>query len=72
MQNSSGSADGMFVDGHGVVTFGKGSLTQITPDLESTDTLPVTSSAQSVGTLKVNAAQLHMEEDSLVYLPSGL
>ncbi|WP_165186547.1 filamentous haemagglutinin family protein [Caulobacter soli] len=66
-----GDMDGPDVPGHGVVTFGKGSLTQITPDLDSTDSIPVGSGSQSVGSLKINAAQVHLQEDSLIYMPSG-
>jgi filamentous hemagglutinin family protein len=63
--------DGPYVPGHGTVVFGKDSLTQITPDLDSTDRIPVTSGKQSVGTIKINAGQVHMQEDSLIYMPSG-
>ncbi|WAC49187.1 filamentous hemagglutinin family protein [Asticcacaulis sp. SL142] len=63
--------DGPAVMGHGSVIFGKGSLTQITPDLESTDTLPVSEGNQIVGNLTINAGRIHMQEDSVIYLPSG-
>lgn len=60
------------VEGNGTVVFGKNSLTQITPDLESKDTLPVTTEGQQfVGTLKINAGKVHMQEGSLIYMPSG-
>ncbi|MCW4460663.1 filamentous hemagglutinin family protein [Sphingomonas sp. BT-65] len=57
--------------GNGDVIFGKGSLTQITPDLEASDKIPLTSGAQSVGTLDILGARLHMQEDSMIYMPSG-
>lgn len=57
--------------GNGNVVFGKGSLTQITPDLDSTDAIPLNSGPQSVGTLTAIAAHLHMQEDSMIYMPSG-
>ncbi|MES2054831.1 MAG: filamentous hemagglutinin family protein [Pseudomonadota bacterium] len=63
--------NGPYVPGHGTVVFGKGSLTQITPDLDSKDRIPVTSGNQSVGLVKINAGKVHMEQDSLIYLPSG-
>lgn len=63
-------ADGPGV-GNGDVIFGKGSLTQITPDLEANDKIPLTSGAQSVGTLNILAARLHMQDDSMIYMPSG-
>ncbi|WP_047805557.1 filamentous haemagglutinin family protein [Pelagerythrobacter marensis] len=56
---------------NGVVTFGKNSLTQITPDLESDDTIPLTEGAQNVGTLTINAFRVDMQDDSMIYLPSG-
>ncbi|HZF46789.1 MAG TPA: hypothetical protein VEZ26_10655, partial [Sphingomonadaceae bacterium] len=59
------------VFGHGNVIFGKGSLTQITPDLDSKDTIPVSLGAQSVGTLKINANSVYMQQDSIIYMPSG-
>lgn len=59
------------VPGHGDVVFGKGSLTQITPDLESTDKIPVSGGAQSVGSIKINANSVHMQQDSIIYMPSG-
>jgi filamentous hemagglutinin family protein len=59
------------VPGHGTVVFGKGSLTQITPDLDSTDAIPVSSGAQSVGQIKINARSVHMQEDSIIHMPSG-
>ncbi|MGH8445813.1 MAG: filamentous hemagglutinin N-terminal domain-containing protein, partial [Solimonas sp.] len=59
------------VPGNGNVVFGKGSLTQITPDLDSTDAIPLTQGNQSVGSLKINSGTMHMEEDSVIYLPSG-
>ncbi|MFZ0269946.1 filamentous haemagglutinin family protein [Caulobacter sp.] len=63
--------DGPDVPGHGTVLFGRGSLTQITPDLDSRDQIPVGSGSQSVGTLKINAGQVHLQENALVYMPSG-
>lgn len=63
-------ADGPSV-GNGDVIFGKNSLTQITPDLEASDKIPLTSGAQSVGTLNILAARLHMQDDSMIYMPSG-
>ena len=63
--------NGPIIPGNGTVVFGKGSLTQITPDLDSKDMIPVTSGSQSVGTLKINAGQVHMRDDSLIYMPSG-
>ncbi|QNQ08560.1 filamentous haemagglutinin family protein [Sphingomonas alpina] len=63
--------NGPYVPGHGTVVFGKGSLTQITPDLDSKDMIPVTSGRQSVGTLKINAGAVHMQDDSMIYMPSG-
>lgn len=57
--------------GHGDVIFGKGSLTQITPDLDSKDAIPVSLGAQSVGTLKINANSVHMQQDSIIHMPSG-
>jgi filamentous hemagglutinin family protein len=66
-----GDADGPLVPGNGTVVFGKGSLTQITPDLDSKDTIAVSSGPQSVGTLKINAGKVSLEEDSLIYMPSG-
>lgn len=57
--------------GNGDVIFGKGSLTQITPDLVANDKIPLTSGAQSVGSLNILGARLHMQEDSLIYMPSG-
>lgn len=62
----------------GTVTFGKGSLTQITPDLASDSTMPLPLDengriiAQSVGDLTIQGRGLHMREDSLIYLPGGL
>lgn len=66
-----GDADGPHVPGNGNVVFGKGSLTQITPDLEAADMIPVSSGAQSVGELRVNANNVHMQENSMIYMPSG-
>jgi|GEM_PF-6823114 len=66
-----GRFDGNVIPGHGKVTFGVGSLTQITPDLESTDAIPVTEGPQSVGSLKINANSVHMQEDALIHMPSG-
>ncbi|WP_447725163.1 filamentous haemagglutinin family protein [Sphingomonas koreensis] len=57
--------------GNGDVIFGKGSLTQITPDLVANDKIPLTSGAQSVGSLNILGARMHMQEDSLIYMPSG-
>ncbi|AKM07749.1 filamentous hemagglutinin N-terminal domain-containing protein [Pelagerythrobacter marensis] len=57
--------------GNGTIVFGKGSLTQVTPDLESDDKLPLTEGNQSVGSIHVAGGKLHFREDSLVYLPSG-
>lgn len=59
------------IKGNGTVTFGKGSLTQITPDLDSTDMIPVGSGPQSVGSLSINANSVYMQQDSLIYMPSG-
>ncbi|WP_033922742.1 filamentous haemagglutinin family protein [Sphingomonas sp. 37zxx] len=59
------------VKGHGSVVFGRNSLTQITPDLDSTDAIPVSLGAQSVGTLKINARTVHMQQDSIIHMPSG-
>ncbi len=60
------------ISGNGTVTFGKGSLTQITPDLEDTDdVLALTEGNQSVGSLFVAGETIHMLEDSLIYMPSG-
>lgn len=57
--------------GNGNIVFGKGSLTQITPDLDATDAIALNSGAQSVGSLTAIAAHLHMQEDSMIYMPSG-
>ncbi|WP_158298756.1 filamentous haemagglutinin family protein [Sphingomonas psychrotolerans] len=59
------------VAGHGNVLFGKGSLTQITPDLQSTDKIPVSGGTQSVGSIKINANSVHMQQDSIIYMPGG-
>lgn len=59
------------VKGHGSVVFGTNSLTQITPDLDSTDAIPVSLGAQSVGTLRINARTVHMQQDSIIHMPSG-
>jgi filamentous hemagglutinin family protein len=69
--SDSGFTGQTLVAGNGNVVFGAGSLTQITPDLDSKDTIPVSDGVQSVGTLKVNAGSLHMRDDSLIYMPSG-
>ncbi|MFA6113752.1 MAG: filamentous hemagglutinin family protein [Sphingomonas sp.] len=63
--------NGPIAPGNGDVIFGKGSLTQITPDLDAIDTIPLSSGAQSVGTIRINAARVHMQEDSILYMPSG-
>ncbi|MGI9375781.1 MAG: filamentous hemagglutinin family protein [Tsuneonella suprasediminis] len=57
--------------GNGTVVFGKGSLTQITPDLDADDTLPLTQGNQSVGNLFVAGQYVHLQDDSLIYMPSG-
>lgn len=57
--------------GNGDVIFGKGSLTQITPDLVASDKIPLTSGTQTVGSLNILGARLHMQQDSLIYMPSG-
>ncbi|WP_168355814.1 filamentous haemagglutinin family protein [Sphingomonas gei] len=62
---------GYAAPGNGTVTFGKGSLTQITPDLDSTDMIPVSGGAQSVGSIKINANSVYMLQDSIIYMPSG-
>ncbi|WP_338447306.1 filamentous hemagglutinin family protein [Pelagerythrobacter marensis] len=63
--------DGPPVPNNGTIVFGEGSLTQITPDLEATDTIPLTEGDQSVGSLVLNAFRVHMQDDSMVYMPSG-
>lgn len=63
--------DGPMVTGNGSVVFGKGSLTQITPDLDSKDAIPLTEGKQSVGSLRINARDVHMQEDALIYMPGG-
>lgn len=57
--------------GNGSIVFGKNSLTQITPDLEANDMLPLTEGNQSVGSMHVAGGSIHFREDSTVYLPSG-
>ncbi|RXZ66311.1 filamentous hemagglutinin N-terminal domain-containing protein [Pelagerythrobacter rhizovicinus] len=57
--------------GNGTIVFGEGSITQITPDLNSNDMLPLTEGNQSVGSLHVAGGKIHFLKDSLVYLPSG-
>ncbi|WP_411818607.1 filamentous haemagglutinin family protein [Hyphococcus sp. DH-69] len=66
-QNTSGP----FVLGNGTVVFGEGSLTQITPDLNALDTIPLTEGAQSVGSIVLHAGRAHMERDSIINMPSG-
>jgi len=69
---ANGDSDGPAVRGNGSVVFGEGSLTQITPDLDSTDAIPLsTTDKQVVGNLKINSGSVHMQEDSIIYLPSG-
>lgn len=63
--------NGPMAPGNGNVVFGRGSLTQITPDLDATDTIPVSEGPQSVGTLSINARSVHMQQDAIIYLPSG-
>ncbi|MFC4313824.1 filamentous hemagglutinin family protein [Steroidobacter flavus] len=63
--------NGPMAPGNGNVVFGRGSLTQITPDLDATDTIPVSEGPQSVGSLTINARSVHMQEDAIIYLPSG-
>ncbi|WP_169336757.1 filamentous hemagglutinin N-terminal domain-containing protein [Woodsholea maritima] len=69
--NVFGERDGPIVSGNGTVLFGEGSLTQITPDLEASDTLPLTEGSQSVGHMLINAQRAHLKEDALIYMPSG-
>jgi filamentous hemagglutinin family protein len=66
-----GPDNGPLALGNGKVVFGEGSLTQITPDLDSTDRIPVSEGNQSVGSLNINARSVHMQEDALIYMPSG-
>ncbi len=69
---ANGSPDhGPLAAGNGNVVFGKGSLTQITPDLDSTDRIPVSQGRQSVGSLTINARSVHMQEDAMIHMPSG-
>ncbi|WP_129778058.1 filamentous haemagglutinin family protein [Peristeroidobacter soli] len=65
------SENGPLVPGNGNVVFGRGSLTQITPDLDATDTIPVSEGPQSVGSLTINARSVHLQQDAVIYLPSG-
>ncbi len=71
LENFNNEYDGELVPGNGTVIFGKKSLTQITPDLESTDTIPLTEGKQRVGSLKINAGKVHLQEDAVIYMPSG-
>jgi filamentous hemagglutinin family protein len=70
---ANGDTDGRenAVPGNGSVVFGVGSLTQITPDLDSKDAIALTSGTQSVGSLKINARTVDMQRDSVIYMPSG-
>ncbi|RYG37707.1 MAG: filamentous hemagglutinin N-terminal domain-containing protein, partial [Burkholderiales bacterium] len=71
LESQSDSADGPVVPGHGHVVFGKGSLTQITPDLDATDMIPVSSGKQNVGEIRITANNVHMQENALIHMPSG-
>ncbi|AJP71148.1 hypothetical protein TS85_03900 [Sphingomonas hengshuiensis] len=62
---------GIPLAGNGTVTFGVNSLTQIVPDLDSKDTIAVSSGAQSVGSMTIRAGKVDMQQDSLINMPAG-
>lgn len=62
---------GPYLAGNGSVVFGPNSVTTILPDVLSTDAIALSAGMQSVGTIGVRARTVHMQDDALVYAPSG-
>lgn len=62
---------GPYIGGNGSVVFGKDSITTILPDVLSKDAVALSAGMQSVGRIGVRARTVHMQDDSLIYAPSG-
>ncbi|MCI4644724.1 MAG: filamentous hemagglutinin family protein [Hyphomonadaceae bacterium] len=71
LQNREDNEDGPTLGNNGTVIFGENSLTQITPDPDAIDTIALSEGAQSIGSLEINAFRVHMEDNSIIHMPSG-
>lgn len=62
---------GAVLGGNGSVVFGPRSVTTILPDVLSRDAVALSAGLQSVGNIDIRARTVHMQEDALIYAPSG-